>query len=186
MAVVQRIDPATYERLAVDRAYRFVELRDGVLVEKPPVSVGHAYTIDLLARDLSLQLDPRAFLVSANNARLRVGDAYLIPDLVVLPVELARAMLDRNPHQLAVYDAPMPLVVEVWSPSTGRYDIATKIPLYQARGDRELWFVRPVERTVTAWFRRDDGGYDEATHQGGVVACAALPGVRIDLSALFA
>ena len=185
MVVVHRIDPATYERLALHEGYRSVELRDGMLVEKPPVSFGHLWTIDTLSRDLIIQLDREAFLVSVNNARLRVGDTYVVPDVVVLPGPLTKTLLARDSHRLAVFADPVPLVVEVWSPSTGGYDMETKIPLYQARDDREIWRPHPVERTLTAWVRQADGSYEETLHTSGVIECAALPGIRVDLGALF-
>ncbi len=185
MAVAQRIDPATYERLAVHDGYRFVELRDGVLVEKPPVTFRHAWTIDRLAHELHIQLDPEEFTVSSNNARLRVGDSYVVPDLVVLPAVVVEAMLELRPDRLAVFDDPVPLVVEVWSPSIGGYDMETKLPLYQARGDREIWRPHPIERTLTTSVRGIDGSYAETIHTVGIVECAALPGVRVDLGALF-
>lgn len=184
MAVAQQIDPATYERLAVQNEYRFTELRDGVLVEKPAVSVGHVRTIDRFARQLDRQLDARSFLVSTAGSRLRAGDSYVIPDLVVLPTVLESALFERDPIQLGVYDDPLPLIVEVWSPSTGDYDVRTKLPLYQTRGDQEIWFVQPFARRLTAWVRRDDGAYTETVSSGGTVTCTALPGVRIDLDAL--
>jgi Uma2 family endonuclease len=76
------------------------------------------------------------------------------------------------------------LVVEVWSPSTGHYDVATKLKGYRERGDTEIWFIHPYERTLTAWRRQPDGSYVEETHRGGVVAVASLPGVVIDLDVL--
>lgn len=51
------------------------------------------------------------------GATLRTG--YYIPDVYVIPIELLRPQ--RKQHRLDVYEAPLPLVVEVWSPSTGDY-----------------------------------------------------------------
>ena len=185
MAVAQRIDAGEYERLAVHDDYRFVELRDGLLVEKPPATFRHAGSIDRLAREMNVQLDPEEFTVSSNNARLRVGDSYVVPDLVVLPAAVVETMLEQTPDRLAVYDDPVPLVVEVWSPSTGAYDVHTKLPIYKARGDREIWFVHPFERTLTAWVRRPDGAYEETVHTGGIVESGALTGVRVAWRMLF-
>ncbi len=53
------------------------------------------------------------------------------------------------------------------------------------RGDREIWFIHPGDLTLTAWRRRDDGGYDEVVFTGGLIALHGLPGVTIDLDALF-
>jgi Uma2 family endonuclease len=79
----------------------------------------------------------------------------------------------------------MPFVAEVWSPSTGRYDVDTKLPAYQRRGDREIWRLHPYERTLSVWQRQPDGSYREFIHHGGLVPVASLPGVAIDLDALF-
>jgi hypothetical protein len=54
------------------------------------------------------------------------------------------------------------------------------------RGDSEIWRLHPIERTLRGWRRRPDGGYDEFTASSGVIEPRALPGVRIDLDALFA
>jgi Uma2 family endonuclease len=84
------------------------------------------------------------------------------------------------------YTEALPLVVEIWSPSTGDYDIAAKLPLYRQRGDQEIWFLHPYERTLTAWRRQPDGSYAEDFYPGGIVPVAALPGLTIDLDALLA
>jgi Uma2 family endonuclease len=74
----------------------------------------------------------------------------------------------------------------VWSPSTGDYDVDTKIPVYQRRGDLEIWRIHPYERTVTRWVRQADGSYEETNHDGGIIPLSALSAVTIDLDALFA
>ena len=78
-----------------------------------------------------------------------------------------------------------PFVAEIWSPSTGDFDVETKFPEYRARGDAVIWRIHPFERTVTAWVRRADGGYDERALPLGRVAIESLPGVTIDLELLF-
>ena len=88
--------------------------------------------------------------------------------------------------KLEIFDEPLPLVVEVWSPSTGGYDLDAKLPEYQRRGDAEIWRLHPYERTLTVSRRLPDGGYAETVHTGGVVRPIALPGVAVDLDALFA
>ena len=59
-------------------------------------------------------------------------------------------------------------------------------PDYQQRNDREIWFIHPYERTLTAWRRKEDGSYAQAVYRSGLVQPASLPGVAIDLDALFA
>ena len=77
-------------------------------------------------------------------------------------------------------------MIEIWSPSTGHYDIDEKIPGYQARGDLEIWRVHPYEHTIRVWRKRADGSYVESVHRGGELRPESLPGVVIDLGMLFA
>ena len=91
----------------------------------------------------------------------------------------------HRPDVLEVYDQPMPLVVELWSPSTGDYDIEEKLAVCKQRGDLEIWYIQPYKRTVTAWRLLPDGSYDEATFGEGTIKPVALPNVTIDLTALY-
>ena len=75
--------------------------------------------------------------------------------------------------------------LEVWSPSTGEYDVNAKVPEYQRRGDLEIWRIHPFDRTLIAWRRQPDGSYIESHYAGGTVKPVALPDVTIDLDTLF-
>jgi len=114
----------------------------------------------------------------------RTSENYYIPDVFVIPTELVRPLLERR-DVLEAYDDPLPLVVEVWSPSTGDYDVDSKLPEYQRRGDLEIWRVHPFDRTLIAWRREPDGSYAESHYAGGTVQPVALPNVTIDLDTLF-
>ena len=85
---------------------------------------------------------------------------------------------------LAIFSDPLPLVVEIWSPSTGDYDVDAKLPVYQQRGDLEIWRIHPYERTLTSWWRQPDGSYQEALQRDDTITPVTLPGVIIDLGAL--
>jgi len=159
------------------------ELHDGLLREKPGMSVEHG-DLRFVAYELRRQLDPRDYRLRAGHARVRRSPRnYSIPDVAVLPTAAVRA-LRQEPGSLDAYPDALPLVVEIWSPSTGKYDIDQKLPQYQQRGDEEIWRLHPYERTLRVW-RRADGGYDEAVYRGGTVRPASLPGVEIDPDALF-
>lgn len=93
--------------------------------------------------------------------------------------------LQATPGNFEVYEQPMPLVVEVWSPSTGGYEIETKLLEYQQRGDLDVWRIHPYERTLIAWRRRADGTYAESLYSGGMIEPAFLPSVRIEFESLF-
>jgi Uma2 family endonuclease len=106
-----------------------------------------------------------------------------IPDVMVVPTAYGARFVDS--HSLAIFSDPFPLVVEVWSPSTGRYDVETKIPVYQQRGDLEIWRIHPYEHTVTSWVRQADGSYQETVYRSGTIQLAALPGVEVAVDDIF-
>ena len=103
----------------------------------------------------------------------------------MIPREIQRKKLRESPRQLEVYDEPMALVVEVWSPSTGAYDVEEKLREYQLRRDREIWRLHPYDRQLTAWPVEAGGAYDEAVYRAGEVRPAALRNVSIELETLF-
>lgn len=112
------------------------------------------------------------------------GHTCFVPDLFVVPVEFVR-LRRGQPNTLEVYTEPLPLVVEVWSRSTGEYDVDSKLPEYRARGDLEIWRVHPYEKSVTAWRRQPDGTYEERLYTEGAIEPPSLPGLRIELAELF-
>ena len=179
------MSPADYEELVLGEPDRTWELVRGRLREKPAMSRAHDSRAFELGVALHNQVDRRVYRVSANFARLRRLDgSYLVPDVVVVH-ETDRPTLKDEPRAFDVYDTPALIVVEVWSPSTGDYDVEEKLRAYQERGDREIWRLHPFDHVLTAWRRRPDGGYDEAVFRGGTLTPAELPGVMIDLDALF-
>ena len=179
-----RTSNEAYERLALAEPDRKWELRDGIPREKPGMTAAHNDLEVTLGHMLMSQLDRSAYRVRIDAGRVRRPSAtYFIPDVFVVPTAFVTPLLDR--HVLEVYDQPLPLVVEVWSRSTGDYDVEDKLAVYQQCGDLEIWRIHPYERTLTAWRRLPDGSYEETLHREGVVRPTALPGVEIDLAALF-
>jgi Uma2 family endonuclease len=160
------------------------ELHCGSLRHKPGMTAEHNDLALRLAASLLQQLDRDQFRVRQNSGHVRrSADRYYIPDVFVVPAALE--LTQRGTRRLEVYQDPLPLVVEVWSPSTGDYDVETKLVEYQRRGDREIWRLHPYEHTLTAWRRKPDGTYTVPVYGGGSVQASALPGVTIDLDALF-
>lgn len=173
----------TYKRVAMedDEAW---ELVCGRLRKKPPMTTEHGWSIAVLTNLLVRQTPFDAFHVRC-DARLRVSTGtYYVPDLCVVPAAFIRRKLEV-PGTFEVYEEPMPLVVEVWSPSTGLYDVEEKLLEYQRRGDLEIWRVHPYERTVTVWRRQADGDYVETLYKAGAITLATLPDVAIEVAALF-
>jgi Uma2 family endonuclease len=67
------------------------------------------------------------------------------------------APLRHRQDVLEVYGDPLPLAAEVWSRSTGDYDVNEKLAVYKQRGDLEIWLIHPYERTLTSWSRNPVG-----------------------------
>lgn len=180
------VSAETYEQIALEDVKAFWELDCGRLRKKPGMTYEHEDAAGVLTLELDTQLDRREYRVYTNGARLRIPNgSFYIPDVVVIPRAFVRRAKQERSRRLAVYQEPMPLVVEVWSPSTGEYDVDTKLREYQRRGDAEIWRLHPYDRTLTAWQRQQDGSYSETVYREGIVQPIALPGVRIDLAALF-
>jgi Uma2 family endonuclease len=179
------VSETTYRALSLEDPERQWELHRGRLREKPAMSYDHYFVTFELGYQIRSQIDTAAYQVRTNGPRVRRTDeTYYIPDVIVYPTHLS-ALYRGKPNLLEVYDAPLPLIAEVWSPSTGDYDVNEKLPEYQRRGDLEIWRIHPFERTLTAWRRQPDGSYDETVIRGGKVSPVALPNVTIDLDALF-
>ena len=184
MATTTTLSELEYRELALNDTDHLWELWDGVLVEKPLMSMKHETVSSYLGHLLQGQLDHRVYRVHVNGGRTRISSrTYYIPDVVVIPAVYMLAYED-DPHAFNAYADPLPLVAEIWSRSTGVYDFETKLRGYQERGDLEIWFIHPYERTLTAWRRQPDGSYTEDVYRAGVVPLASLPGVVIDFDAL--
>lgn len=88
------------------------------------------------------------------GAKLRTSSGhYVIPDVSVLRHAQVGAMIARQTPELEICAEPVPFVAEVWSPSTGGYDVDEKFPEYRWRGDAEVWRVHPYDLTITIWLR---------------------------------
>lgn len=149
----ERMTEAEYRQFALGDTAGQWELVRGHVREKPGMSVRHGVVNMRFLEMLLRQLDRGEYGLSTTHARLRrSADTYYVPDIVVIPATMQQALLE-HPDTLDAYPKPLPLVVEVWSPSTGRYDILEKLPDYQARGDLEIWYVHPRELILTAWRR---------------------------------
>lgn len=173
-----------FEQLALDDPSAHWELWCGRPRRKPAMTTRHNDVAEDLNGMLWVQLDRKRYRVRTNAGHVyRPEQSYFIPDVFVVPrdsLEPAREQEDR----LEAYSVPLPLVVEVWSRSTGRYDQRTKLEEYRRRGDREIWFIHPYNRTLTAWRIQPDGSYTEQVIRGGKLRPIALPGVEIDLDSL--
>jgi Uma2 family endonuclease len=184
MAVAQRMSMEDYEQFVVSGVEGAWELHDGQLVEKLRMGAEHGVIPMLLGHLLLLQIDRASYQVVSELRVRRPLATVFLPDLMIIPASMFEAFRGL-PGTLAIFVDPLPLVVEVWSPSTGDYDVETNIPVYMQRGDLEIWRIHPYERTVTSWVRQDDGTYRETVYRSGEIRLAALPGVEIAVDDIF-
>jgi Uma2 family endonuclease len=179
------VSEQTFLQLAIEDPEGHWELHCGHLRGKPNMTAEHNQVAWELALRLGKQLDPSHFTVRLGMGHVRrSSESYYIPDVFVVPTDLVRPLRGRR-DVLEAYGAPLPLVVEVWSPSTGDFDVDAKLPEYQRRGDLEIWRIHPFDRTLTAWRRQPDGSYAEAHYTGGTIQPVGLPNATIDLDTLF-
>lgn len=175
-----------FEQLALGDPDGRWELWDGVSRRKPGMTFQHNDLAFELGHALRLQLDRARFRVRVDAGHVRrPRKSYFIPDVFVIPAATFAPLIDDWEH-LEAYTDPLPLVGEVLSRTTRRYNLGLKLEEYRNRGDLEIWLIDPRRRTLTAWRRQPDGTYTETVQTGGVVRPVALPGVAIDLDALFA
>jgi len=176
----------TYQTVALEDPESRWELYDGRLRSKPDMNAAHNEVMSQLGYQLIDQLNREEFRVRINASRVRFADpeSYLIPDVMAVPTSASLAQR-ADPGRLEFYDVPLPQIVEIWSPSTGEYDVEKKLLRYQQRRDKEIWRIHPYERSSIRWILQGDGEYVRFEHAGGKVRPVALHGVIIDFAALF-
>ncbi len=106
-----------------------------------------------------------------------------VPDLWWVPQS---QRLDDDQHKFPV---PPPLVVEVRSPSTWRYDVGTKLRHYESVGVSEAWLVDTAADVVLIYRRSSpqSAGFDvslELTAEDQLTT-PLVPRLEIDLRTLF-
>ncbi len=178
------VSVATFEKLALEDEDSQWELVCGRPRRKPDMTYPHNFAGTELGYAIRSLLDRTRFEVRINAGYARRGEANsFIPDVMVLPYDYTVKF--HGSRALESYDAPLPFVAEVWSPSTGEYDVDEKFPEYQRRGDLEIWRVHPYEKTIIAWRRQPDRTYRETLYTSGPVPVESLPGVAVVLETLF-
>jgi len=156
-AIADRHSDWTFERLEQlgedEFSGRRLEILDGVLVVSPSVAPRHA-VVQALLRDVLTPAAPPGTMV-VNDLGVGIGPSYVVPDLIVAPIEL-----------LLGDAVPMPargagLLVEIVSPSSRTMDRIAKPALYAQAGVPNYWRVDmdPVLR-LTA-YRLDGANYLE-------------------------
>jgi Uma2 family endonuclease len=157
-----------------------VELIDGEIIDMPPIGFRHSGTVDKLTRILVIACGERAIVRVQGSIQL--GEySEPQPDVVLL-----RPRTDFYTTGFAT-SSDVLLVIEV-SATSQRYDRVVKLPLYARHGIPEAWLIdleaarltRHRQPLTAAYTAMDQPALDSP------LALDALPGVPIDLGALFA
>jgi Uma2 family endonuclease len=179
-----KVSEQQYLQLVMDDPESRWELIDGEPVCRPAMTSKHEDITAYLGVYLGQQLDRREFRVRIAGSRVRFSESnYFIPDVFVTPTSLVLPQEDLIAPE--AFRESLPLVVEVWSPSTGRRDLDLNLRRYREQEHAEIWFIHPFDRTLTASRLQSDGNYSETVFKDGIIQLVALPGVTIDLDLLF-
>jgi len=133
------VSEATYKQVALEDPDGKWALICGCLQQQDRMTAAHNDISRVLGFRLQAQLPLTDFRVCVDNGRVRrPSGTFFIPDLMIVPTGAVEAFKREHPTELEAYDQPLPLVVEVWSPSTSAYDRETKAPDWRARRCRDL------------------------------------------------
>jgi Uma2 family endonuclease len=157
-----------------------VELIEGEIVEKFPMSVRHHAFVMNLSQHLIVRLNPRA-LVSVGTAVALSDDTDVEPDLAVLRLRTPSFKV-REPW---AEDAL--LVIEVADVSLA-YDRTTKLRLYAEAGIPEYWIVDCDAEAVEVYRNPTPTAYRDVARVAGTssVAPQTFPDVKLTLAEIFA
>jgi Uma2 family endonuclease len=165
------------------------EIVDGTLHTQPRPAPRHALAASNLAAELGPPFGrgrggPGGWLILF-EPELRLGDGpdIVAPDLAGWHRERASALFA---DELPYIDLAPDWVCEVLSPSTQRYDRATKLPLYAREGVRHLWLVDPIAKLLEV-YRLEQSHYVVLRVFGGEERVRAEPfeAFELDLGTLW-
>jgi len=156
-----------------------VELIEGEIVDMAPIGTVHSSVVDQLTWLLT-QAVGRLGIARIRGAIRLSQITEPEPDVAVLK---PRADFYRHEHPAG----PDTLLVIEVSDSTLRYDRDVKVPLYARQGVPEVWIVDLQHGRLLKFGSLAEGEYrrHESVESPCVTPLASLPGVSVDLSALF-
>lgn len=151
------------------------ELIRGVVVEKVSKSILHTLLSNWLLDTLK-QLSGESFWVRKEDP-LTLADSEPEPDISVV---------QGRPQDYTEHPNTARLVIEV-AVSTLAEDRAMA-DIYAEAGVSEFWVVNATGKSVEAYRESRDGHYQtmETKRAGELLTCSALPGVALDVAAMFA
>ena len=150
------------------------ELIRGVIVEKMSKSILHIKLSALLIEILRLALSSSFWI--RQEAPLTLADSEPEPDISVVEGQMS----DYINHPTSAR-----LVVEVAVSSVS--DDRDMAEIYAEANVDEYWIVNGAERCIEVYRKPVAGRYEETLRvsEGGVLQCASLPEVHVDVRELF-
>lgn len=160
---------------------RFVELIDGVLVEKP-VGSPQALVAAIIIRLLGNYVEARKLgVVLAPDGLFRLGKKLVRqPDVSFLTWVQWTPERRREPVTGVAPD----LAIEVLTPSNTKREMARKIRALFFAGTRLVWLVYPETRTAEVYTAPDERR--RIPKKGALTGDPVLPGYRLPLADIFA
>jgi Uma2 family endonuclease len=157
-----------------------VELIEGEIIDMAPIGNDHQSIVDQLNRALVMAVGDNAIVRVQGSVRLSEWSEPQ-PDLLLLAPrpDFYRSQFASGTDTL--------LLIEV-SDTTLRYDHDVKVPLYARHGVPEVWIVDVNGGALLVYGDLRNGKYERhvALERPAGVPVALLPGVTLDLAALFA
>lgn len=173
----RRFTVEEYEQLAEQgKIPRQAELLRGLIIKKMPKSPLHR-ALSKRLYDLFQKALPPGFVVF-QEAPLRFADSEPEPDVCIVR---------GDEHEyLAFHPKTAALAVEV-AVSSAALDRANA-PIYAEARISEYWIVLARERAVEVYLLQADGTYGQPHRVGlgGTLTCAAVPGLALPVSDVFA
>lgn len=182
------IDPAWHFPISLDMYHQMiragilgeddhVELLEGVIVAMSPQDRAHALLVSKLTSHLARQLPDQLHLRA--QLPLTLARSEPEPDVAVVTVEAERQAEHHPPSAL--------LVIEVANSSLPK-DRKTKAKIYAEADVTEYWVIDVAGRAIEVLTQPDPAArsYGSTVRvTGGRLECAAIPGVSVDVDALF-
>ena len=173
--LVKKLTVREYEQLGESMDDVRAELIRGVLIENMPPSPRHSFLIEQFVAAIREVVGPAAYCRQEQPLKLR--DSMPQPDLAVVAGQ-AEDYLDAHPSNAL-------LVVEIAVTSIELDH--EKAALYAEAGIMEYWIVIANDKTVEVYTAAEAGAYAQQRvyTRDEILVSSALPGLRIELSALF-
>lgn len=175
MTEVRELQPtsfAEFEALPKEEGWNY-ELIDGMVMMSPRPTAKHQKVSGNIYHELRNVLKGKHCEPILEIDLVLEGENF-IPDLMVI--------CDENLDEVARYEKPPLIAIEIVSPSSTSRDYYVKRQAYARLGVQEYWIVSPEEKCiiVISFATNEDTQFCE-----GTVKSFVLPEVEIDLTDIF-